>query len=66
MANQTQWAFQVQSSYMVQDLYRQNVVGVVADTPEAAETALRGKLAGDPHQEVIRRMPQFDVFGGER
>jgi len=66
MANQTQWAFQVQSSYMVQDLYRHYVVGVVADTPEAAEKVLRGKVAGDPHQEVIRRMPQFDVFGGER
>ena len=63
---QTQWAFQVQSSYMVQDLYRHYVVGVAAGTPEAAETALRGKLAGDPHQEVIRRMPQFDVFRGER
>ena len=51
---------------MVQDLYRHYVVGVVADTPEAAEKVLRGKVAGDPHQEVIRRMPQFDVYGGER
>ena len=64
---QTQWAFQVaDASYMVASVSRQRILTISADTPEAAETALRGKLSGDPHQEIIRRMPQFDVFGGEQ